>query len=760
MYFKFYSTLFFISWTCLLYAQTSSDTVSAGIQVNLDEVIITSSKETNALGKLPGSISLIHSQAIDRQKIISIVDLSATIPNFFIPGYGSKLSTPVYIRGIGERSTGQSIGLYVDNMPYLDKSVFNFEFMDIQRIEVLRGPQGTLYGRNAMGGIINVYTRSPLDYERTKIMLTGGNYGLFRANASISRKIGIAKNAGVSASGYYDGNNGFFENKYDGKRADLLRSAGGRIRADWRMNSHWTARLMANYDYSDQGAFPYGKYADGSITEPDYDNPGRYIRKVAGGNVNLEYKGSRIVLASSTGFQYLDDDMHMDLDYSRQPVFTINQRQAEKNWTQEISVRSNTKNNYVWSFGAFGFSRNLRTNVLTAMKQGAIDNILQPVFDNIANNPRAPQMVVTGSEIPIPGTFKTPAYGGAVFHQSTYNNLLVEGLSLTAGIRLDYEKTKLDYNTSMSMGLDVTQHYRPGLPTEHTAVDTTLAGAESISFTEILPKVAVKYAIDNSRYVYFSVSNGYKTGGYNIQMFADLVRAAVMSRNSGTEPVLVKDAVPYSPEYSWNYELGFKGEVVKDLLQAEAAVFYVDVKDVQITQFVESGQGRLLKNAGRAESIGLDLGLTAYLIEGLSLAANYGYTHATLRDYKTDEADYSGNYIPFAPQNTFSLSAGYSRRWYKSRAADRFQLFDRFNIQMQYNGAGKIYWTEANDVSQNFYGLLNLKAGVANDIFGLNVWTKNTLNTDYAAFYFETESQNLAQKGPPFQIGIDLTVQF
>jgi outer membrane receptor protein involved in Fe transport len=214
------------------------------------------------------------------------------------------------------------------------------------------------------------------------------------------------------------------------------------------------------------------------------------------------------------------------------------------------------------------------------------------------------------------------------------------------------------------------------------------------------------------------------------------------------------------PEYSWNYECGFKGEIIKDALHAEAAIFYIDVRDVQITQFVESGQGRLLKNAGRAQSIGFDLGLTAHLMENLMLSANYGYAHATLKDYKTgevgeiEEIDYSGNFIPFAPQNTFSLSAGYSSRLRNNR------IIDRFNIHAQYNGAGKIYWTEANDVFQNFYGLLNLKAGLSKSIFKLDIWTRNTLNTDYASFYFKTGEQELAQKGAPFQVGVDLTVMF
>jgi len=755
--YKYYISL--LLWSGGIFAQTVEFDLDT--QYDLEEIVISSTKETNDLKTLPGSISFVTPRMIDELKIVSIVDLSAVIPNFFIPNYGSKMSTPVYIRGIGERSTGQSIGLYVDNMPYLDKSVFNFEFLDVQRIELLRGPQGTLYGRNAMSGIVNIFTWSPLDYERTKVTLTAGNYGLFRFNASVSKK--ISKNSGISLSGYNDINNGFFENQYDGKRADRLRSAGGRFRLDWRPAEKWTLQLMANYDNSEQGAFPYGKYTDGKIVPPDYDHSGRYTRKVAGSNINLEYKNDRIVFNSSTGFQYFDDDMHMDLDYTPRPVFTINQLQTEKNWTQEFAVKSNMQKNYRWSFGAFGFSRNLRTDVVTTMKEGAVSDVLQSVFDHIMEaNPNAPKFKITDSEIPIPGTFKTPAYGGAVFHQSTYNNLLIEGLSLTAGIRLDYEKTKLDYNTSMTMNLDVTPPNMPR-PIKYT-VETEPIGSGDVSYTEWLPKVALKYAFDENHYVYVSTAKGHKAGGYNIQMFADIVRNIIEEKgktmNQTHEPLpqelpeSILASVSYQPEYSWNYEFGFKGNIIKDALQMEAAIFFVDVKDIQITQFVESGQGRLLKNAGCAKSVGFDLGLTAYLMENLSLSVNYGHVNAVLKDYKTDETDYSGNFIPFAPQNTFSLIAGYSRGLHNNR------IIDRFNIQAQYNGAGKIYWTEANDVYQNFYGLLNVKAGVTKGIFRLNVWTKNTLNTDYASFYFETGNQALAQKGAPLQMGVDLMVTF
>ena len=750
-------------WCNTLFAQTGG--VDAVMQYELEEVIVSSTKETNEMKTLPGSISFITPRMMEERKITSIVDLSAIIPNFFIPNYGSKMSTPVYIRGIGERTTGQSIGLYVDNMPYLDKSVFNFDFLDVQRIELLRGPQGTLYGRNAMSGIINVYTYSPLDHERTKATLSAGNYGLFRASVSVSKKTG--KNSGISFSGYYDRNDGFFKNEYDGKHADMLQSGGGRLRFDVRPFKNWTLQLMANCDFSEQGAFPYGEYAGGKYNAPDYDHPGRYTRKIAGSNINLEHRNDKFIFTSSTGFQYFDDDMHMDTDYTSASIFTLNQVQTQKNWTQEFAVKSKTENNYRWSFGAFGFSRNLSTNVVTTMKEGAISGILQPNFNSL----RPMIIEVTNDEIPIPGTFKTPAYGAAIFHQSTYNHLFTEGLSLTAGIRLDYEKTELDYNTSMTMNLNVTPPGPPRPPSQYS-VTTTPDGIGSVSFTEWLPKVSLKYEFDATRNIYLTAAKGHKAGGYNIQMFADIVRNIIeekgkMLMNPSKDPletempasILAKTS--YKPEHSWNYELGFKGEIIRNLLYTEAAVFYVDVKDVQITQFVESGQGRKVTNAGRAESMGLDWSITAYLVENLSLTANYGIVRAVFKDYKTGEkgeagekGDYSGNYIPFAPQNTFSLAAGYNRRLKNNR------LIDRFNIHAQYNGAGKIFWTEANDSWQDFYGLLNLKAGVNKGAFRINIWTRNSLNVNYTAFCFHTEKLQLAQKGAPFQTGVDLTVMF
>ena len=157
----------------------------------LDEVVVSSSvKETNQLRNLPTAVSVLSPKQLNNNQIGSLPDMSAAIPNFFIPSYGSKVSTPIYIRGIGARLGSQTGSLYVDNVPSFNPSAFDFEFQDIQRIEVLRGAQGTLYGRNAVGGIVNIYTLSPLTFQGTSLMVNGGNYGQLGLSASNYSKIG------------------------------------------------------------------------------------------------------------------------------------------------------------------------------------------------------------------------------------------------------------------------------------------------------------------------------------------------------------------------------------------------------------------------------------------------------------------------------------------------------------------------------------------------------------------------------------------
>lgn len=218
--------------------------------------------------------------------------------------------------------------------------------------------------------------------------------------------------------------------------------------------------------------------------------------------------------------------MKMDQDYTELSVFTLHQRQKQYAWSEELAIKSNTKSNYQWSFGAYGFYNSLNTDGPVIFKQDGLTGILQKAFDDIlANNPKAPKLTVQGDKLNLiyfPGNFDTPTHGFAAFHQSTYNDLFVEGLSITAGIRLDYEKASLDYHSavdSMKIGVEMGP-MKMTLP-----VTTTMDGNISQDFLQVLPKISLRYQCTPETFTYVSVAKGYKTGGYNVQMFGDQVQA-------------------------------------------------------------------------------------------------------------------------------------------------------------------------------------------------------------------------------------------
>jgi len=750
--------LIFILSTLISRAENLSDTTKI---VKLTEVVINSLKETSPQ-QTPVSSTQLSSKQINQAQITNIRDLSGFVPNFFIPDYGSAMSTTSYIRGIGSRNSGQSMALYVDNVPYFDKSTFDFDFYDIKQIELLRGSQGTLYGRNAESGIVNIYTLSPLNYQGTKLSLSAGNYGLM--NVKAAHYVKLNDKSGISLSGYYNHDNGFFTNIFTQKSADASTSAGGRFKLDWNITPNFKAQYGFNLDYVNQGAFPYGLYnsTTGVTATPNFNDPSSYKRTMFTNSLLLQYTTKNWTLSSVTSQQYFNDDMKMDNDFTPMSFFALEQQQTQNAYNEEIILKSNSKSNYQWSFGLTGFTQQLNINAPFYMESDAIKYMLQPSFDMAALY-GAPQMTITDNMITTPGIFNTNTAGGAIFHQSTLNNLFVDGLSLTAGLRLDYENIKLDYNTSSTMNVNMTSPYYTG-PYQLT---DTLKSNLAIHFSELSPKVALKYEWTNKQFIYATVSKGYKAGGFNVQMFADLVTAGLQGVQSATTPEVVLKTISYKPETSWNYELGGQCLSFDNHLKSSVSLYYMNVTDLQLTQFVPNGLGRKISNAGQAESKGIELAFDANLGAGFSASLNYGYANATFVSYSDSvkntnpitqqsvisKVDYQGKYVPYAPQNTLSVSANYERTFRKS-------FIDRLIATVQYSGIGKIYWTEANDIVQNFYSLVNAKVAVSKGAFELEAWTKNLFNTGYNAFYFNSSGTQFFQPGKPMQVGATLKVEF
>ena len=207
--------------------------------VRLKEVTVKSSKELHELKSLPASVSLIAEKKLSDNEIFSLKELSAVIPNLFMPDYGSRLTSPVYIRGIGSKIGSPSVGLYVDGVPYFEKACFDFDFSDIQSIEILRGPQGTLYGRNTMGGIININTKSPESYTGKTLYASYGEYGYKKLGASSYNKINDKLFFSINAN--YNHKDGFFKNIGTNKKADEIDSYNATAKLVYKKSKNFKA---------------------------------------------------------------------------------------------------------------------------------------------------------------------------------------------------------------------------------------------------------------------------------------------------------------------------------------------------------------------------------------------------------------------------------------------------------------------------------------------------------------------------------------
>lgn len=765
--------------------------------VDVEEVlIIAAPKENRKLRELPNAVTLLSQQDMQAAQVNSIKNLTALVPNIFIPDYGSRLTSAVYIRGIGSRINTPSVGLYVDNIPYIDKSAFDFNYSDIERIDVLRGPQGTLYGRNAMGGIIKVHTKSPFSYQGTDFRIGAGTHNQY--NTSVTHYHRMNERFAFSAGGFYDYDGGFFRNAArNNDKIDKGQSAGGRMRAIYLPSDNWKLDFNVSYEYSDQGGYPYGLYnkENGEVAKVAYDEESSYYRNLLNAGLNLEYQAQNFTLSAVTGYQWLRDRMFMDQDFSAANIFNIEQKQKINTFSEEIVLKSKPNRRWLWTTGAFGFYQALHTDGPVLFHRDGITSVIEnnanSVFDGLASMgiPGIPVMHlgINNESLPVSGSFDTPTLSGALFHQSTFNDLFVKGLSATVGLRMDYEKIKMEYNSaaattnfnfSMKMGNPANPQILESQGLEGNAV---YLGKESTDYVQLLPKFALQYEWKKGNNIYATAARGYRSGGYNIQMFSDLVTGVLsnsmmdaimtdpkfssfsaMIKKMKKELPEVSEATRYKPEYTWNYEVGSHLTLWEGRLLADLSAFYMDTRNQQIAKFAENGLGRITVNAGKSHSYGAEASLRAALTTAFTVNASYGYTYATFKEYatntkidgETQPVDYNGNYVPFVPKHTLSLGGQYMFRIPPGHWLDRIQ------VNADYTGAGRIYWTEQNDVSQAFYGTLNGRLSLQKGNGQIDFWVRNALDKDYAAFYFESMGNGFMQKGRPIQAGIELRCRF
>lgn len=675
---------------------------SATIGGTIDEVSVVGFKQDRA-SISPVSQQAIGERFIERNQLMGIRDLSGMIANFYMPDYGSRQYSPIYIRGIGSRVNSPSVGVYVDGIPYFDRTVLDMDLFGVSKVEVLRGPQGTLFGRNASAGLINVFTRSPLDYQGTSARVSYGSYNDLLVAASTYNK--VSHNFGLSLAANYHHTDGFLTNTFLNNKADRMDNGTIRLGAAWKPTERWTSRFTATLDLTRQNGYPYAPYnpQTGILQPIAYNRESSYRRLVGTLGMSWRYDADGWSLNSQTAFQHNNGRIEVDQDYSPQDIFAVKMPHRQNQVSQEFTLRSTNDSRYQWIVGAFGFHQQDHFTVYTTR----IASKLYEVNQN-----------------------KLPTMGFAFYHVSTFN--IVKGLWASAGIRFDWEKNSLK---NFSKKIKLTDPNEPPILKPLDPKDGwQITGFDASRIDrQITPKFTLKYQFTPFRMIYATVAKGYKAGGFN----------AVRETDAD---------YTYKPEHTWNYELGAKWSFLKGLLAFEASAFYIDWQHQQLSVTVPA-LGNVVRNVGHSNSKGFELALNATPLPSLSLQASYGYTYAKMLEARMGVGkDYSGNMLPLVPRHTLSFNANYVVN-NLGRFADKLM----FNANL--TGVGPLYWREDNAVKQSFYTLLNLKAALTRGIFTLEVWSRNTLATNYLTYYFVAPTP-MAQKGKPFTIGTTLMVKW
>ena len=690
------------------------------------------------------SVTTINRAELESRHVNSIKELSSIAPNFYQPDYGSRMTSSIYVRGFGSRIDQPVVGLNIDEMPVLNKNSYDFDFFDVDRVQIVRGAQGALYGRNTTGGAINVYTVSPFNFQGKRLSIDYGNCNDVRLKAS--HYAAPSNRFGWSASLYYSHNDGYFRNYERGENCDGGDNVAMRLRAQWKHYEGWSIDNTATAGYTDEGGWAYRQYKDGSLLPLAYNDACSYRRMNISDAFVVKRYLEQATISSTTGYQYLHDRMRIDNDFTPLDYFSMGQYQKEHSFSQEFVAKSAGSRAFDWMAGLFGFYKHNSMEAPVRFKQYGIDNLIlknaNEYYYHLLGADR--ELSFKDDNFVIYDDFSIPAYGAAAFMQLNYR---LSSFEFSAGLRLDYEKSDMEYD-SRSLVWYKTYKSR----NDHLPLQTVFAGSNSVDALELLPSFSVSCQKEWGR-VYASARKGFKAGGFNTQLFSDILQSKMSGVLVGNEPDIDASSTVYKPETNWTYELGAHLSFLKDdALKVSTSVFYIDCSNQQLTVFPKGmSTGRMMSNAGKSFSCGFEAS-TSYRAGDFLVSASYGYTHAEFKEYRNGDNDYSGNILPLAPRETVSVNVEYDIPVSKGFA-------DCLVLNVGWNGVGKIYWNEENTLSQPFYGLFNASLAWEKNLFGISLWGKNLLDEQCDTFYFRSIGNDFFAQGKPLQFGVSMKIK-
>jgi iron complex outermembrane receptor protein len=667
-------------------------------------VVVTARKWTEPLQSVPGAVTV---QSADSMKLAGVRDLrdaARYVPNLTLGDFSVRRLTFPYLRGIGSGRNSAAVTTIIDGVPQLSYATANQEFLDVERVEFLRGPQGALYGRNTLGGAINVVPRLPGREPVTSVSLAGGDAGFFDTRVSTEGPVGPHKAAGSLSAGYST-RDGYTKNDVTGNQLDSRESFFGRAQVLWPDEGSWSYRFSVNGEADRDGDYALGDLA--SLRARPYhvahDYEGGSERDLSQPVFTATRRGAEVDLTSITAFQWWRSHDQTDLDATPADLIRRDNAENQEAWIEDLRLTSaeaspvqlGERVTLRWLLGTMAYHSAYQQRAFNDYRPGAVAMLGLPLayqqHDDADLNDAGINL-----------------YGQGVV-------TVDERLELGLGLRNDYEHRSADLR----------QYANPAFMPGATRNDEQ-------DFNQISPRASLGYRLTPDILPYVQASKGYKAGGFN-----------TMAIPGHTE---------FSEETSLTYEAGLKTAWLKNRVVVNATVFRTDWDDLQLDVPAGAPGVFFIDNAGKALSEGGELELSIRPVSGLALFGGVGLLTSEFRsDSRSGGTDISGNELPFAPHLTWHAGTEFSQLLYA-----RYTGF----IRLEGVGTGSYYYDASNAEAQDNYVLVNTRVGVGTRLWRVETWVSNLFDQDYVPIAFPYQlapSGYVGENGAPRTVGLSLS---
>ena len=666
-------------------------------------VVVTAQKRPEDPQDVPISITVLSRDELEDAQVNSLRDVAANTPNFSTTT-GDRAFNFYSVRGLGNSNVlvRDNVSFYIDDVPYDNvHQFFPGALFDLERVEVLRGPQSTLYGRNSQAGVINIISLPPTEDLKFQVGALYGNYNQRQVQFSLSDSP-IPDTLGIRLAGIYSAQDGFTENTFLDNNANDQSNIAGRFNLVWTPSDAWNMALNVTGSRDEDGASVYVPIDQDDPFEVARDENGSLDLSTSTQSLRIAYDTSALRFTSITAHSFTDYGYIADGDDTIDDLgLSVNQL-TQNIWSQEFRLQSpENAERLRWLVGAYYQSRNFD---------------IQEDVDYTEEGAAVFELPIAGTDSVVSGYDQT-TYAG--FAQVDFQP--IEPLTLTAGLRYEYWQDTLD---------------REALFTAVDGTETPLGLSELVPLNNSdadgdawLPRFAVSYRFSPNVLTYGSIARGYRPGTQNYR--------------ADDDATLVID-----PEESWNYEVGVKTTWLDDRLTLNLSLFYNDLTNYQV---LLPGPDTLFRDIANAQArvLGGELELRANPLEGFDIIAGFGYSDARFTNYTnpfTNE-NFDGNRLLFSPEYTYNLALQY-------RSPGGF--FGRIELQ----GLGTIFFDEANNVEEGPVALVNARIGYEFETVGVYLFAANLLDTEYVTVAFPSGDEVLAGYGDRRTFGMQVQARF